>query len=132
MALDRLAESEADLMRAIELNFVQKDFAYLALADLKFKTANYQEALDALYISLELSPDYVETIYLLAKTYFKLGNIPEFYLNLERAVSKRSWPSHTIPTDEFFRPLLNEERFKRILYKYNIKMKLPEKPAEEK
>jgi MinD-like ATPase involved in chromosome partitioning or flagellar assembly len=123
---DVFEEKEADLKKAIAL---EPDGGYnLDLAELYFEYGIYDMAYTHGYIAMQEEPNNRDALYLFAKLqYIYKGNKDEFYLNLDRALSldKMDLIADEFSFDEFFRPFLNEERFKRLLYKYNIEMKLP-------
>ncbi len=132
-AQGNLVEAEKELHEAISIA-VNKSMYYYLLAQFYFELDRYKESYNTIHKAIELAPNRSNYILLLAKLQLKYKkNDDEFYLNLDRALSLRTYPvRNRLSHDEFFRPFLNEERFQRILYKYNIKMKLPEKPEEGK
>ena len=122
------SKKESNLLKAISLS--ENNLLYFKyLIQLYFDEGNYELAYNYAYKALEKFSNDSQILYLLAKLQFVYKhNLDEFYLNLDRALETHKSISEKLQNDEFFRPFLNEERFKRLLYKYNIEMKLPTEP----
>ncbi len=130
LALKKETEAFEDLKLALKLD--DKNWKiHLQAAEYFFKQKNLSELAGRhVYRSLELRPNSKEALYLLAKIKLIQNNIPEFYLNLDRALFKNEKIQREFSKDAFFRNIVNEDRFQRILYKYNIKMRLTETTEE--
>ena len=98
--------------------------AYVERAKLLRKLKYYTAAFEDIYKSLDLKIDNDEAFQVLAKINADIGNNNEFYLNFEKALQLINLTGNEIDIeiiqDPVFDNYLEEERFIRILERYNI------------
>lgn len=98
--------------------------AYVERAKLKRLLHQPQSAQEDIYRALDAKIDNYEAFFVLAKIHNDLGNVHEFYLNFEKALQLQEKLSVEIELELIHDPSLlsyfDEERFKRILERYNI------------
>lgn len=83
----------------------------------------YELALSDVYKSLELDIDSAVTYGTLAEINASLGNTDEFYLNIQRGLKVNSEAvGNGILKDDFYKPFFKEEKFIKLLEKYNIEI----------
>lgn len=99
-----------------------EDFTgYNGRANVKRLTGDYSSALQDVYKALELNPDFATAFATLAEINAHLNNKHEFYLNLENALKlDPKMVEKAISKEEVYQSFLGDERFLRILEKYNI------------
>ena len=113
----------ADLLTAVSIQ--DSALNLRNLAEYYFDAENYADSYSYAYKSFEKNSKDGGTFFLLAKLqHVYKNNLDEFYLNLDRALELDNQLASKIKLDKFFHAFLNDTRFQRMLYKYNIEMKL--------
>lgn len=125
----RLEEFDAALCleeRAVEL-YPYLDSAWSSYGNILRAMGRFDEAIDAIYKALEIDPQSYIATGTLAEIYAGLGNLREFYKNLELSFSF-GMPGKTfqniIKVEKIYRQFKEDEKFKSILDKYKIDVDL--------
>jgi MinD-like ATPase involved in chromosome partitioning or flagellar assembly len=96
-------------------------FVYNALAHAYRCIGNYDAALENVFYALAIDPEFAIAYTTLAEIYAMQGKINEFYLNLEIALGKDvDIVAKSLPGEELYARFVNEERFIKLLDKYDV------------
>ena len=97
--------------------------AYNGVAVSYRKKKNYDLAFENVYKAIELEPQEGTPYTTLAEIYSDIGNRDEFYKNIELALIF-NFDVESFLSDETYKPYLKEEKFIKLLEKYNKRLKL--------
>jgi len=108
--------------KAIENNYPDLSLAYNNRADSYRQLGDYDKASEDVFQSLAINPGSGNAYFTLAEIYASIGKINEFYLNLEIGLSKDidSFSHYSLKIENIYSKFLKEERFIKLLDKYNI------------
>ncbi len=82
---------------------------------------NLEDALRDIYRALELDPNFPVALATLAEIYAAQNKLNEFYMTLERGLIANPKIIETaISIEEIYKKFLQEERFQKLLEKYNV------------
>lgn len=101
----------------------ENPIGYTERANINLKLGNYLSALDDIYLALAYDSKYVGAFLTLAEINAHINNKNEFYLNLEKGLQLDSKMVESFISDKsIYKKFYNDERFLKILAKYNIQI----------
>jgi cellulose biosynthesis protein BcsQ/Tfp pilus assembly protein PilF len=121
-SLNKFKEAHQEFQKSLELN-PDNARTYNSVANTYLQQGKLEEAFTHAYKALELDSSFVTTYGTLAEIFARKGDINAFYVNIELAmkgdpVVVRYSIQHEYP--ELYAPYLKEERFQKLLKKYDI------------
>ena len=128
LALAEIFAQEKDYKRSITYynEIIEKDvenpIGYTRRSNIKLLIGDdYHSALDDVYNALQYDSECAEAFNILAEINALINNRNEFYINLEKALKlDAKMVESTINSKKIYKSFFNENRFIRVLEKYNI------------